>query len=35
MTGLAEAAREIRETGTFGYVDRALLTAQVAPFMRD
>jgi 2-methylisocitrate lyase-like PEP mutase family enzyme len=35
MTGLAEAAREVQEKGTFGYLDRALPTAEVTRFMRD
>jgi 2-methylisocitrate lyase-like PEP mutase family enzyme len=35
MTGLAEAAREVHEKGTFGYLDRALPTAEVTRFMRD
>ncbi len=34
MAGLFEAAREIREQGTFGYVDRALPSAKIAGFMR-
>jgi 2-methylisocitrate lyase-like PEP mutase family enzyme len=35
MTGLIEAGREIREKGTFGYLDRALPTAEVSRFLRD
>lgn len=35
MTGLVEAGREIREKGTFGYLDHALPTAEVSRFMRD
>jgi 2-methylisocitrate lyase-like PEP mutase family enzyme len=35
MTGLVEAAREVREKGTFGYLDHALPTAEVSRFMRD
>lgn len=29
MTGLLEAAREVREAGTFGYVERTLTTAEL------
>jgi 2-methylisocitrate lyase-like PEP mutase family enzyme len=28
MTGLVEAAREIRESGTFGYIDRSMTSAE-------
>ena len=35
MTGLIEAGREIREKGTFGYLDRALPTAEVSRFLRE
>jgi 2-methylisocitrate lyase-like PEP mutase family enzyme len=35
MTGLIEAGREVREKGTFGYLDRALPTSEVSRFMRD
>jgi 2-methylisocitrate lyase-like PEP mutase family enzyme len=34
MTGLVEAAREVREAGTFGYVDRAIPTAELNRFMQ-
>jgi 2-methylisocitrate lyase-like PEP mutase family enzyme len=34
MTGLFDAAREIREQGTFGYVDRALPSSRIGAFMR-
>ena len=34
ITGLAEAAREIREKGTFGYLDRSMPSAALAEFMR-
>lgn len=34
MTGLFEAAQEIREKGTFGYVDRSLATAKLNEFIR-
>jgi 2-methylisocitrate lyase-like PEP mutase family enzyme len=35
MTGLMEAAREVREQGTFGYVERTLPSAEVSRFLRD
>jgi 2-methylisocitrate lyase-like PEP mutase family enzyme len=35
MTGLIDAAREVREKGTFGYLDRAVPTAEVSRFLRD
>ena len=35
MTGLVEAGREIREKGTFGYLDRTLPTAEVSRYLRD
>jgi 2-methylisocitrate lyase-like PEP mutase family enzyme len=35
MGGLAEAAREVHEKGTFGYLDRALPGAEVSRFLRD
>lgn len=35
MTGLVEAAREVAEHGTFGYLDRALPTPEVNKFMAD
>jgi 2-methylisocitrate lyase-like PEP mutase family enzyme len=35
MTGLIEAGREVHEKGTFGYLDRALPTAEVSRFMGD
>ena len=34
LTGLVAAAREIREHGTFGYVETSLPSAEVARFMR-
>lgn len=34
MTGLLEAAREVRQSGTFGYLDRAMTTADLNGFMR-
>ncbi len=33
MTGLVEAAREVREQGTFTYLDRSLPTAELNKFM--
>jgi 2-methylisocitrate lyase-like PEP mutase family enzyme len=33
MTGLLEAAREVKDTGTFGYLDRALATPDLNAFM--
>jgi 2-methylisocitrate lyase-like PEP mutase family enzyme len=35
MTGLVEAAREVKDTGTFGYLDRALATPDLNAFMED
>jgi 2-methylisocitrate lyase-like PEP mutase family enzyme len=34
MSGLVEAAREVREQGTFGYLDRSLTTPEVNGLMR-
>jgi len=34
MTGLAEAAREIREAGSFGYVDSSMSSAEFAKFIQ-
>jgi 2-methylisocitrate lyase-like PEP mutase family enzyme len=34
MTGLLEAAREIREHGTFNYVDKAMTTTELNGYMR-
>jgi 2-methylisocitrate lyase-like PEP mutase family enzyme len=34
MTGLAAAAREIRESGTFGYVDRSMSSAEFASYLQ-
>jgi len=34
MSGLVEAAREVREAGTFGYLDRAIPTAEINRFMQ-
>jgi 2-methylisocitrate lyase-like PEP mutase family enzyme len=35
MSGLADAAREIRESGTFGYLDRAMSSADFAQYFKD
>ena len=35
MTSLVEAAREVKDEGTFGYLDRSLGTPDVNAFMRD
>ena len=35
MTGLVEAAREIKDKGTFGYIDRSILTPDLTAFMQD
>jgi 2-methylisocitrate lyase-like PEP mutase family enzyme len=34
MTGLAQAAKEVREQGSFGYLERALSTPEINDFMR-
>jgi 2-methylisocitrate lyase-like PEP mutase family enzyme len=34
MSGLLEAAREVKERGTFGYLDRSLTTPELNGFMR-
>jgi len=34
MSGLIEAAREVRENGTFGYLDRSVVTADLARYMQ-
>lgn len=34
MTGLVEAAREVRENGTFTYLDRSLASAEIVELMR-
>ena len=34
MTGLADAAREIRESGTFGYLDRGMSSADFAKYIK-
>lgn len=35
MTGLVEAAREVKDRGTFGYLDRSLGTPDLNAFMED
>ena len=35
MTGLLDAAREVKEDGTFRYLERSLATAELARFMQD
>ena len=34
MTGLLEAAREVKEQGTFGYLDTSLPTPELNAFMQ-
>ena len=33
MSGLVEAAREVKEKGTFGYVDTTMATPELNRFM--
>ena len=35
MSGLVEAAKEVREKGTFGFVERSLPTPEISKFMRE
>jgi 2-methylisocitrate lyase-like PEP mutase family enzyme len=35
MTGLIDAAREVKEKGTFGYIERSLATPDLGRFMRN
>ena len=35
MGGLLEAAREVKDRGTFGYLDRAPSTPELSGFMRE
>lgn len=35
MSGLLEAAREVKEIGTFGYLDRAMTTPELNSFMQN
>jgi 2-methylisocitrate lyase-like PEP mutase family enzyme len=34
MSGFMEAAREVKEKGTFGYVERSVPTPEIAKFMK-
>jgi hypothetical protein len=34
MSGLLEAAREVKDKGTFGYLDRSLTTQELNAFMQ-
>ena len=34
MTGLIDAAREVKEKGTFGYLDDAVSSATLSEFLR-
>jgi 2-methylisocitrate lyase-like PEP mutase family enzyme len=34
MTGLVDAAREVKDKGTFGYLDRSLATPDLNAFMQ-
>lgn len=35
MSGAVEAAREVKEKGTFGYIERSLPTPEISKFMRE
>ena len=35
MSGLVEAAREVKEKGTFGYIERSIATPDLSKFMRN
>ena len=35
MSGLVEAAKEVKEKGTFGFVERSLPTPEISKFMRE
>ena len=35
MTGLLDAAREVKEKGTFGYLDRTISTPDINAFMKE
>jgi hypothetical protein len=35
MTGLPNAAKEVRELGTFGYIDTSLATPEMNAFLRE
>ena len=34
MTGLLDAAREVKDKGTFGYLDRSITTPELNGFMQ-
>ena len=34
MSGFMEAAREVKEKGTFGYVERSVPTPEIAKFLK-
>ena len=34
MTGLVDAAREVKDKGTFGYLDRTIATPDLNAFMQ-
>jgi hypothetical protein len=34
MTGLVDAAREIKDKGTFDYIDRSIATPDLAAYMQ-
>jgi 2-methylisocitrate lyase-like PEP mutase family enzyme len=34
MTGLVDAAREVKDKGTFGYIDRSMPTPELNAFMQ-
>ena len=34
MSGLLDAAREVKDKGTFGYLDRGLTSADLSAFMQ-
>jgi hypothetical protein len=35
MTGLLDAAKEVHDHGTFGYLDRAMATPDLNAFMKE
>jgi 2-methylisocitrate lyase-like PEP mutase family enzyme len=34
MTGLVDAAREVKDKGTFGYIDRSMASQELSGFMQ-
>ena len=34
MTGLLEAAREVKESGTFGYLERSVATPDISRYLQ-